>query len=95
MKKNTKSMMAIICSVLLISMIFAPVVFAEEMTIQGKVSGEGTIITDAGDEYTIADNDQGEKLMDNVDKKVSAVGTVSEQEGKKIITVNSYELMEE
>jgi len=69
------------------------VVAADEVTITGTVTEEG-IMTDEGELYGLADNDQGQELMELADKKVEVKGTVEESEGKKVITVTSYEVLE-
>ena len=95
MKKRTKSRIAILCGLVLISMLLAPAVYADQMTIKGEISDWGTIVTESGDEYTITDNDQIDRLMENAGKKVTVVGTVTEDEGEKTITVTSYTIEKE
>ena len=67
---------------------------AGEVTITGTISEEG-IVADDGQVYSVAENDKGEQLMDLVDKKVRVIGTVEEREGKMMIEVTSYEVIQE
>jgi hypothetical protein len=66
-----------------------------EVTITGTVTDQGDIVADDGKEYVVADEDMRKELMGKVDKKVKATGTVEEREGKMVIEVTSYEVIEE
>jgi hypothetical protein len=44
--------------------------------------------------YEVADNEKGGELLELVDKKVEATGTVEERDGKKVITVTDYQVIE-
>ena len=96
MNRNKKSLIGMLCAVVFLAVLVMPAICAaEEMTITGQVSEEGTIVTDSGDEYTIADNDQKDELMENAGKKVTVMGAVTEDEGTKTVSVSSYEVIEE
>ena len=66
-----------------------------EVTITGKVTEQGGIVVADGKEYVIAGEDMREELLGKIDKTVKATGTVEEREGKMMITVTSYEVIEE
>jgi len=66
---------------------------AAEVTITGTISEEG-IVADDGQVYAVAKNDKGEELMELVNKKVQVTGTVEEAEGKKVITITDFEVIE-
>jgi hypothetical protein len=68
---------------------------AGEVTITGTLNDQGNIVADDGKEYVVASEDMRKELMEKVDKKVKATGTVEEREGKMVITVTSYEVIEE
>ena len=90
MKRKALLMMGIFAVV--ISLAFAASIFAADvMTITGKVTDENTILADDGEEYTIEDDEKGKELAAMVDKKVKVTGTVEEKEGKKVITVDTFE----
>jgi hypothetical protein len=65
------------------------------VTVMGKISEKGDIVTDDGKEYVVADEDMRKELMGLVNKKVKATGTVEEREGKTTINVVSYEVIGE
>jgi hypothetical protein len=94
MKRNKKFLAAGICALLLLGMVFATAVLADEVTITGTVSEEG-IVADDGKVYAVAENDKGDELMELVDKKIRVTGTVEELEGKMMIEVTSYEVIQE
>jgi hypothetical protein len=45
--------------------------------------------------YDIAENEEGDELMEMIGQKVAVQGTVMETEGTKIITVTEFKLLEE
>jgi len=93
MKRSKKVWGIGICALLLVAMMAATALFAAEVTITGKISEEG-IVADDGEVYAVAENDKGQEIMELVDKKVKATGTVEEKEGKKTITVTDFEVIE-
>jgi len=94
MKRNKKFLAVGICALLLLGMLFATALLADEVTITGTVSEEG-IVADDGQVYAVAENEKGDELMDLVDKKIRVTGTVEEREGKMMIEVTSYEVIQE
>jgi|GEM_PF-1910221 hypothetical protein len=66
-----------------------------EATITGTVNDQGDIVAADGKEYVVASEDMRKELMAKVGKKVKATGTVEEREGKTLIKVTSYEVIEE
>lgn len=96
MKGNRKSLIAILSALVFMVGIVAPAVrAADETTITGTISEDGLLITDAGVEYTIADNDQKDEIMEHAGKLVTAVGAVTEEGGEKIITISSFKVVAE
>jgi len=94
MKRNKKFLAVGICALLLLGMLFATALLAAEVTIRGTISEEG-IVADDGQVYAVAENEKGDELMDLVDKKIRVTGTVEEREGKMMIEVTSYEVIQE
>ncbi len=94
MNRNRWFLAVGICALLLVPMVSATALLAAEVTIKGTISEEG-IVADDGQVYAVAENDMGEELMELVDKKVQVTGTVEESEGKMMIEVTSYEVIEE
>jgi hypothetical protein len=69
--------------------------FSEDMTsITGTVTADNQLLGDDGQMYSVADDQSGQDLLQNVDKKVEVKGTVSEKEGMKQIMVKSFKVME-
>ena len=94
MKQNKKFLAVGICALLLVAMLAGTAaLLAAEVTITGTISGEG-IVADDGQVYAVAENDKGEELMELVNKKVQVTGTVEEAEGKKVITITDFKVIE-
>jgi len=80
----------------LILMLAVPVLAVEmEVTLIGEVNHNYQIVTDLGDVYEIADTEMGNDLLDNIGKKVEVTGTVTEEDGEKIITVDTFVVLED
>lgn len=67
---------------------------AEPVTLQGQVTEDNQLMTDDGEVYDIADTEQGAQVMEMVGEKMEVRGTLSEDEGTKEITVESFSVME-
>ncbi len=63
------------------------VMAGSEINITGTVNEDGQLVDDRGMAYDIAENDEGNEIMEMVGQKVTVKGTVMEAEGTKIITV--------
>lgn len=66
---------------------------ADAVTIQGQVNEENQLVDQDGNVYQIAETEQGMEVMDMVGEKVEVRGTVTEQEGAKEITVESFSIL--
>jgi len=66
---------------------------ADTVTIQGQVNEENQLVDQDGNVYQIAETEEGMQVMDMVGEKVEVRGTVTEQEGAKEITVESFSIM--
>ena len=95
MKRETRSLIIALCTLVFVTMLIAPVIYAaDEVTITGVVfSSEGLIRTADRQEYTIEIDEMGVDLIDEDRKKVEVRGIVEEKEGKKIIKVIKYRLV--
>ena len=91
MKKTSVRILA----VLVLALVLATPVLAAEVTLIGKVNDSYQIETDQGDVYDVADTDIGDELLNHVGEKVEVTGTISEEEGVKIIRVAAYTVLEE
>ena len=70
-------------------------VAGSQVSISGVINEDGQLIDNDGMVYDIADNEEGEQVIEMVGRKVTVKGTVMESEGTKIITVTEFNLLEE
>ena len=90
MKKNMKKIFLGILIIGLTVFLSGIAVAESEVSISGVVNEDGQLVDDAGMTYDIAENDEGNEVMDMVGLKVNVKGTVMEAEGTKIITISSF-----
>lgn len=91
MKKRIKILtgMALVLTALLMA---APLM--ANTTVSGQVGDASEIIADDGTIYTIAATEKGDELASMVGETVTVTGTVEEAEGEKIITVESFTVVQ-
>ena len=65
-----------------------------QTSISGVINADGQLVDDEGMVYDIADNEEGDEVMEMVGRKITVRGTVMETEGTKIITISSFEIEE-
>ena len=82
--------------VIMVVMVFAGSAMAasEMIVLQGQVTEDSQILDDEGNVFDIADTEKGNELIENVGQKVQIEGTVIEEEGVKVITVESFHIVE-
>lgn len=80
---------------LLATMLSGMAVAGGTVSIIGTINEDYQLVDNEGVVYDIADNDAGYEVAEFVGKKVSVIGTVTEEEGSKTITIASYEVIEE
>ncbi|MBL7179423.1 MAG: hypothetical protein ABIK98_07850 [Pseudomonadota bacterium] len=90
MKRKSRWIVAGIICILTFALIFSGQVFANQTTVIGKVNDSYQIVTEEGIVYEVADTDMGNDMLNNIGKTVEATGTVTEEEGVKLINVTSY-----
>ena len=95
MKKATKNIFLGILIIGLTIFLSGIAVAGPEVSISGVINEDGQLVDEEGMFYDIAENDEGNEVMDMVGHKVSVKGTVMEAEGTKIITITSFEIFEE
>ena len=93
--KNKKYLFIGFLAMLMIAFLSGPAISADSVTILGIVNASYQIVTDNDQVYEIAESEKGDELIELVDKKVKVTGTVEEDDGTKVITVTSYEVIEE
>ena len=97
MKRKKTFFPVSVIAFLIVTMFLATNVLGEEIIIKGKVNDKYQIVTEAGQIYEVGYNEKGDEVvLQNIGKIVKARGTIKESyEGKKIITVTSYEVVEQ
>ena len=94
MKKNKKLLFVGFLAMLMIAFLSGPAISADSVTIMGTVT-DGYLLTDNDQVYYIDEGEKGDEVVELVGKKVKVVGMVKEIDEDKIITVTSYEIIEE
>jgi len=75
---------------------FAGVAISEEnVLLVGTITDSNQLVDNDGTKFEIQDSKQGKALSALIGKKAQVKGTVMESEGKQLITITSYELIEE
>lgn len=95
MKKNKRYLFVGLCSMIIVAFITGVAISGKTVTIVGTVNEDYQIVADDGQIYEVADTEKGEEVIDLVGKKVKATGTAEESDGKKVITITSYEVIGE
>jgi hypothetical protein len=93
-KKMKKSVFIILLSMVLVVFAINAGVASEMVVIQGQVTEDSQIQDQEGNLFDIADTEKGSELVENVGQKVEIEGTVMEDGGVKIITVESFRIIE-
>ena len=71
------------------------VVAGSEVSILGMINEDGQLVDNDGMAYDIAESEEGNEVMEMVGQKVTVKGSVMEADGTKIITITSFQIMEE
>lgn len=98
--KRTEKMLSVVLAVLMLFTLISGVASAadkkaagQEVTITGTVSDGNQIVAADGETYGVTENEKGQEVGSLLGMKVQVMGTVFEQDGQKVIEVNSYEIM--
>ena len=75
--------------------VFATPAIAQSVvvTVVGVVTEDSQLVADDGEIYEVAASREGEAVKELLDKRVQVTGSVSEQNGIKIIKVTSYQVI--
>ena len=93
MKKNKRFMFMGLCAIIIIAFLSGTATSKGTMTIMGTVNEDYQIIADNDQIYEVADTEKGVEVVDLVGKKVKVTGTIEEEDGEKVITIISYEVI--
>ena len=94
MGKNGKKWVIGILALALVAFFAGPALSGDAMTITGTINEDGQVITDDGKAYDVVDTEKGDEVVEMVDQKIKATGTVEESEGKIMISITEYEVLE-
>jgi hypothetical protein len=73
----------------------SPALAENTISVEGVVGEDFLIIADDGTVYRISDTTMGDEVAQLFNKKVRVTGIVEDWEGMKMITVTSYEIIED
>ena len=90
MKRNTLPLLAALFSAVFVFATSATI-FADDVSISGKITPEGTLIADDGQEYAII-GDKASELLKNSGVTIEVKGKVEEKQGQKTLSVIDYKL---
>jgi hypothetical protein len=86
--KNVVKTLAV--AALALFVLFAALPAMAGTTITGEVGYANELISEDGTVYSIADTEKGDELSAMVGETVQVTGTVEEDDGEKIILVDSF-----
>ncbi|UCF94162.1 MAG: hypothetical protein JSW39_08390 [Desulfobacterales bacterium] len=92
---NLAKVLVAILSIFLVAGISNGVLAGKSATITGTVNQESQIEDDSGEIYEVADTEKGDEVMRLFGQRVRVHGSLMEDEGMKIISVSSYEVIKE
>jgi hypothetical protein len=95
MEQNMKRIFIGILIIGLTVFISGIAVAGSQVSISGVINEDGQLVDDDSMAYDIAENEEGDQLVEMIGQKVAVKGTVMEAEGTKIITVTEFKLLEE
>ncbi|MCU0557463.1 MAG: hypothetical protein WAV08_16125 [Desulfobacterales bacterium] len=87
---------AFFLSLVLLSLALSPVPAISQsalVTVVGVVTEDSQLVADDGEIYEVAASPEGEVVKELLDKRVQVTGSVSEQNGIKIIEVTSHQVI--
>jgi hypothetical protein len=70
-------------------------VLAGQVTIKGTINEEAQLVADDGEIYEVANTELGSEVVTLVGAKVLVMGTIEEREGKRVVTVTAYQVLDE
>lgn len=95
MEKNMKRTFIAILIIGLTVFISGIALAGSQISISGVINEDGQLVDGNDIAYDLAENEQGEEIMEMVGQKVAVKGTVMDDEGTKVITVTEFKLLEE
>jgi hypothetical protein len=94
-RRNMKRAFVIgLLAVMLVGFAFGAGLASEPVVIQGQVTEDNQLMDDAGNVFDIADTEAGNEVIENVGQKVEIEGTLMEDNGVKVISVDAFRILE-
>jgi hypothetical protein len=91
---SMKRRWGVVLPVFLAAVVFWGSVSAEErVAVVGTVTDTNQVVDEAGQIYEVADTEAGYQLIENVGKKVKVTAVVEEDDGRKVLVVEAFELL--
>lgn len=95
MRTNRKGLALLLCVLFILLVSAVPALAGQQVTILGTVNASYQIVTEDQQVYDVAESEKGDEVVELIDQKVKVTGTVEEKDDVKVITVTSYEIIEE
>lgn len=96
MKRMCSKFLICVAALLSLALIISNLAMAApKVTIVGEINDEYQIVGRDGNIYEIADTDTGNQLLSYVGSVAEVMGTVKEEEGLKVIFVESFKILGE
>lgn len=95
MRRNVKQVVATVFVLVLVSLSFIGMAFAASTVVTGVVNEDYQIVAENGQVYEVAETEKGDEVVALVGKKVKVTGTVEDDDGTKVVVVESYEVLKQ
>jgi len=95
MSKNKMKIFTLLLVVGFIALLPCISIAEKNISIVGIVNENGQLIVENDIVYEIADTEKGAELVALITEKVAVEGTVIDADGTKILSVTSFEIVEE
>jgi hypothetical protein len=95
MTRNKRHLLVGLFAMIIVAFITGAAISEKTVTIVGTVNGAYQIVADTGEIYEVGETEKGDEVVYLVGKNVKVTGTVEEIEDMKMITIDSYEVIEE
>lgn len=93
-RRRSRGIIGIVFIIICVGLLFGISGAGELMTITGQVTEDFQVLSDDGIPYEILINDMGAEIVDHIGERVKVTGIVEEDEGYKVIDVQSYTVLE-
>ncbi len=67
----------------------------QNVMITGTINDANQLVDKDGQIFDVADTEKGKELLTHIGMKIQVTGTIMESEGKKLISISTYEIIKE